>query len=232
VRFAQTLERGRFYEYPDSTSAGRCTKIPEGNADKSGRQHVIDRARRDYLTVRQLARIGGSYGGLATVSAGHDCRPEGRMVLWQRLRRVQTSYLPLSRAASTISSAGSCCTGQRKLLRRCRLRAQDLVDHPLKLARLPVEMTRSSIASARPRATGPLRCGASRARNQVRRLPAVCRAERSRARQARHRAYVEIAIAEQHQHRRQNESHRQPEHEKSRGARGAGRCNGSSRLTA
>ncbi|HEX5321053.1 MAG TPA: LLM class flavin-dependent oxidoreductase [Stellaceae bacterium] len=41
--------------------------IPESNASKSGRQRVIDRARRDNLTVRQLAQIAGSYGGLAMV---------------------------------------------------------------------------------------------------------------------------------------------------------------------
>jgi FMN-dependent oxidoreductase (nitrilotriacetate monooxygenase family) len=41
--------------------------IPESNASKSGRQRVIERARRDNLTVRQLARIAGSYGGLAMV---------------------------------------------------------------------------------------------------------------------------------------------------------------------
>jgi alkanesulfonate monooxygenase SsuD/methylene tetrahydromethanopterin reductase-like flavin-dependent oxidoreductase (luciferase family) len=41
--------------------------IPESNASKSGRQRIIDRARRDNLTVRQLAQIAGSYGGLAIV---------------------------------------------------------------------------------------------------------------------------------------------------------------------
>ena len=41
--------------------------IPESNASKSGRERVIARARRDNLTVRQLARISGSYGGLAMV---------------------------------------------------------------------------------------------------------------------------------------------------------------------
>ncbi|MBV8889727.1 MAG: LLM class flavin-dependent oxidoreductase [Alphaproteobacteria bacterium] len=41
--------------------------IPESNASKSGRQRVVDRARRDNLTVRQLAQIAGSYGGLAMV---------------------------------------------------------------------------------------------------------------------------------------------------------------------
>ena len=42
-------------------------EIPESNASKSGRQRVIERAGRDNLTVRQLAQIAGSYGGLALV---------------------------------------------------------------------------------------------------------------------------------------------------------------------
>src|SRR5947209_11005967 len=41
--------------------------IPESNASKSGRERVIARARRDNLTVRQLAQISGGYGGLAMV---------------------------------------------------------------------------------------------------------------------------------------------------------------------
>src|SRR4029077_10953494 len=41
--------------------------IPETNASKSGRERVIARARRDNLTVRQLAQLAGSYGGLAMV---------------------------------------------------------------------------------------------------------------------------------------------------------------------
>src|SRR6202521_2541692 len=44
---------------------GRLPDIPESNASKSGRERVIARARRDNLTVRQLAQIAGSYGGLA-----------------------------------------------------------------------------------------------------------------------------------------------------------------------
>jgi FMN-dependent oxidoreductase (nitrilotriacetate monooxygenase family) len=46
---------------------GPLPEIPESNASKSGRQRIIDRARRDNLTVRDLARIAGSYGGLALV---------------------------------------------------------------------------------------------------------------------------------------------------------------------
>jgi alkanesulfonate monooxygenase len=42
-------------------------EIPESNASKSGRERVVARARADNLTVRQLARIAGSYGGLAMV---------------------------------------------------------------------------------------------------------------------------------------------------------------------
>jgi FMN-dependent oxidoreductase (nitrilotriacetate monooxygenase family) len=41
--------------------------IPETNASKSGRERVIARARRDNLTVRELARMAGSYGGLSMV---------------------------------------------------------------------------------------------------------------------------------------------------------------------
>jgi FMN-dependent oxidoreductase (nitrilotriacetate monooxygenase family) len=46
---------------------GPLPDIPESNASKSGRQRIIERARRDNLTVRQLAQIAGSYGGLALV---------------------------------------------------------------------------------------------------------------------------------------------------------------------
>src|SRR5580704_14455387 len=44
---------------------GPLPEIPESNASKSGRQRVIDRARRDNMTVRQLAQIAGGYGGLS-----------------------------------------------------------------------------------------------------------------------------------------------------------------------
>src|SRR5207249_5257101 len=46
---------------------GPLPEIPETNASKSGRERVIERARRDNLTVSQLAQIAGSYGGLAMV---------------------------------------------------------------------------------------------------------------------------------------------------------------------
>jgi FMN-dependent oxidoreductase (nitrilotriacetate monooxygenase family) len=46
---------------------GPLPEIPESNASKSGRERVIERARRDNLTVRQLAQMAGSYGGLALV---------------------------------------------------------------------------------------------------------------------------------------------------------------------
>ena len=39
--------------------------IPETNQSQSGRQRVLDRARRENLTVRQLAMTLGGYGGLS-----------------------------------------------------------------------------------------------------------------------------------------------------------------------
>src|SRR6202011_5898307 len=59
---------------------GPLPEIPESNASKSGRQRVIDRARRDNLTVRQLAQIAGSYGGLAMV--GTPAMIAGQMEEW------------------------------------------------------------------------------------------------------------------------------------------------------
>ncbi len=46
---------------------GMLPEIPETNASKSGRERVIDLARRENLTVRQLAQRLGGYGGLAFV---------------------------------------------------------------------------------------------------------------------------------------------------------------------
>ncbi len=44
---------------------GPLPEIPETNQSKSGRQRIIDRARAENLTVRQLAQIAGGYGGLS-----------------------------------------------------------------------------------------------------------------------------------------------------------------------
>ena len=46
---------------------GPLPDIPESNASKSGRQRAIDLARRENLTVRQLAQRLGGYSGLAMV---------------------------------------------------------------------------------------------------------------------------------------------------------------------
>ena len=59
---------------------GPLPEIPETNASKSGRERVIERARRDNLTVRQLAQISGAYGGGAMV--GTPARIADRMQEW------------------------------------------------------------------------------------------------------------------------------------------------------
>ncbi|HTY56174.1 MAG TPA: LLM class flavin-dependent oxidoreductase [Candidatus Binataceae bacterium] len=46
---------------------GPLPPIPESNASKSGRERVIELARREHLTVRQLAQRIGGFGGLAFV---------------------------------------------------------------------------------------------------------------------------------------------------------------------
>jgi FMN-dependent oxidoreductase (nitrilotriacetate monooxygenase family) len=44
---------------------GPLPEIPETNASHTGRRRVVERAQRENLTVRQLAQIAGSYGGLS-----------------------------------------------------------------------------------------------------------------------------------------------------------------------
>ena len=46
---------------------GPLPEIPETNASKSGRERFVSLARRGNLTVRQLAQIAGSFGGLSFV---------------------------------------------------------------------------------------------------------------------------------------------------------------------
>jgi FMN-dependent oxidoreductase (nitrilotriacetate monooxygenase family) len=46
---------------------GPLPEVPESNASKSGRQRAIDLAKRENLTVRQLAQRLGGYSGLAMV---------------------------------------------------------------------------------------------------------------------------------------------------------------------
>jgi alkanesulfonate monooxygenase SsuD/methylene tetrahydromethanopterin reductase-like flavin-dependent oxidoreductase (luciferase family) len=46
---------------------GPLPEIPESNASRSGQQRLVGRARRENLTVRQLARIAGSCSGLAMI---------------------------------------------------------------------------------------------------------------------------------------------------------------------
>ncbi len=51
-------------------------EVPETNASQSGRERVIDLARRENLTVRQLAQRLGGYGGLAFVGTPESIADE------------------------------------------------------------------------------------------------------------------------------------------------------------
>jgi alkanesulfonate monooxygenase SsuD/methylene tetrahydromethanopterin reductase-like flavin-dependent oxidoreductase (luciferase family) len=48
---------------------GPLPRIPESNASKSARERIVELARREKLTVRQLAQRVGGYGGLALVGS-------------------------------------------------------------------------------------------------------------------------------------------------------------------
>jgi alkanesulfonate monooxygenase len=76
---------------------GPLPEIPETNAGKSGRERVIDLARRDNLTVRQLAQRLGGYSGLTF--AGTPATIADAMEEWLHSRgsdgfNVMFPYLP------------------------------------------------------------------------------------------------------------------------------------------
>ncbi len=60
-------------------------EIPETNASKSSRQSLIDLAKREELTVRQLAQRVGGYGGLEMVGTPGES-PTGCRNGWRRMR--------------------------------------------------------------------------------------------------------------------------------------------------
>jgi FMN-dependent oxidoreductase (nitrilotriacetate monooxygenase family) len=76
---------------------GPLPEIPESNASKSGRQRAVDLARRENLTVRQLAQRLGGYSGLAMVGTAKTIANE--MQQWLELQgsdgfTVMFPYLP------------------------------------------------------------------------------------------------------------------------------------------
>ncbi|HZO48246.1 MAG TPA: LLM class flavin-dependent oxidoreductase [Xanthobacteraceae bacterium] len=76
---------------------GPLPDIPESNASKSGRQRAIDLARRENLTVRQLAQRLGGHAGLAMIGTAKTIADE--MEEWLMTEAsdgftVQFPYLP------------------------------------------------------------------------------------------------------------------------------------------
>jgi alkanesulfonate monooxygenase len=76
---------------------GPLPEIPESNASKSGRQRAIDLAKRENLTVRQLAQRLGGHSGLAMIGTAKSIADE--MEEWLMTEAsdgftVQFPYLP------------------------------------------------------------------------------------------------------------------------------------------
>jgi alkanesulfonate monooxygenase len=76
---------------------GPLPEIPESNASKSGRERAIQRAKRENLTVRQLAQRMGGHGGLSFL--GTPKMIADQMEEWLEARAsdgftLQFPYLP------------------------------------------------------------------------------------------------------------------------------------------
>jgi alkanesulfonate monooxygenase len=76
---------------------GPLPQIPETNASKSGRERVIELARRESLNVRQLAQRLGGYGGLAFVGTPATIADEMEQWLLERASdgfNIMFPYVP------------------------------------------------------------------------------------------------------------------------------------------
>src|SRR5499433_2373005 len=76
---------------------GPLPQIPETNASKSGRERVIELAKREKLNVRQLAQRLGGYGGLAFVGTAATIADEMEQWLLERASdgfNVMFPYVP------------------------------------------------------------------------------------------------------------------------------------------
>ena len=106
---------------------GPLPDIPESNASKSGRERAIALAKRENLTVRQLAQRLGGYSGLAMVGTPKTIADE--MEEWLETeghRRLHRRCSPICPAGSTTSSmawcrncSGAACSGANTRARRC-----------------------------------------------------------------------------------------------------------------
>ena len=80
--------------------------IPESNASKSGRERAIALAKRENLTVRQLAQRLGGYSGLAMVGTpADDRRRDGGMARDRGLRRLHRDVSLFARRARRLRRA-------------------------------------------------------------------------------------------------------------------------------
>ena len=76
---------------------GPLPEIPDSNASKSGRDRMVEAARRDNLTIRQLAAKAGSYSGLAFVGTAASIADEMERWLDERASdgfNIMFPYLP------------------------------------------------------------------------------------------------------------------------------------------
>ena len=78
---------------------GPLPDIPESNASKSGQQRAIDLAKRENLTVRQLAQRLGGHSGLAMVGTPATIADEMEKWLRPRLGRLHDTVSISSRRA-------------------------------------------------------------------------------------------------------------------------------------
>ena len=124
---------------------GPLPEIPETNASKSGRQRMVDLARTENLTIRQLAARAGSYAGLAFVGTPETIADEMQTWLHTEASDGFNVMFPFLPAGLDDFVSGVVPELQRRGLFRTEYEGPTLRDH-LGLAR-PVNRFFADVAS-------------------------------------------------------------------------------------
>ena len=82
---------------------GPLPEIPESNASQSGRERIVELAKREKLTVRQLAQRVGGYGGLAFVGTPTTIADQMKNGSSPKPAMASIFFSPICRADSTTS---------------------------------------------------------------------------------------------------------------------------------
>ena len=125
----RSLSIGLDYDVSGFDPDGPLPEIPESNASKSGRDRIVEAARDQNLTIRQLAAQAGSYGGLAFVGTPATIADEMEAWLGERASDGFNMMFPWMPGGLDAFATGVVPELQRRGLFRREYEGTTLRDH-------------------------------------------------------------------------------------------------------